>query len=204
MNPRSAAPNTEPNNQDLFVWALYVLGGADNDIDVEAVYLKSFELAPARLGWRTRPDLPDYKKTAKALQSVESTTHVGLIAKRGPYGRRLTPDGVRWVERFRPVLEGLYGGEGAILPPATNTMAIRRTAVRASEQFASWVRGDSLDLVFLAEALECSPSSPNSVWRARLDELQRVAEVTGDAQLGDFATAVGAFLAEHLPGGGSV
>lgn len=74
---RSAPPSVEANNQDVFIWALYLLGGADRDVDVENIYLKSFELTPARLGWRTRPDPPDYKKTAKALQSIEATTHIG-------------------------------------------------------------------------------------------------------------------------------
>ena len=46
-------------------------------MDVEEIYLKCFEIAPARLGWRTRPEIPDYKKISKALQSVEAKTHTG-------------------------------------------------------------------------------------------------------------------------------
>jgi hypothetical protein len=65
---RTAPPNQTANNQDVFIWSLYQLGGADRSIEVEDIYLKAFDIAPARLGWRTRPDLPDYKKVAKALQ----------------------------------------------------------------------------------------------------------------------------------------
>ena len=75
---RKDPPSSEANNQDVFVWALYLLGGADKDVDVEEIYLKCFELAPARLGWRTHPEIADYKKTSKALQSIEATTHVEL------------------------------------------------------------------------------------------------------------------------------
>ena len=121
--PRSAPPSEEPNNQDVFIWALYLLGGADLDIDVEAVYLKSFKLAPARLGWRTHPEIPDYKKTAKALQSVEASTHVGLVQRQGPYHRRLTAEGVRWVEANRAQLEAeLHSRDSANMGPQLNAL----------------------------------------------------------------------------------
>lgn len=197
---RTAPPSEDANNQDLFVWALYALGGADEDIDVEAVYLKSFELAPARLGWRTRPDLPDYKKTAKALQSVEASTHPGLIVKRGAYQRRLTAEGVRWVERNRPLLERLYGGRHRVAEVATSAHGQRRLAVRSSEQFLRWRSGGSLDLQDLADTLECSPASPASVWDSRLNELRRVADVTGDADLRRFAEVAAEFVADQRGG----
>ena len=75
MSIRTEPPSSIPNNQDVFVWALYLLGGADQDVDVEAIYLKCFELAPARLAWRTRPDLPDYKKISTSL--TNETFNVG-------------------------------------------------------------------------------------------------------------------------------
>ena len=31
---RSAPPSVDANNQDVFIWALYLLGGADRDVDV--------------------------------------------------------------------------------------------------------------------------------------------------------------------------
>ena len=64
---RTSPPSDTANNQDVFLWALYVLGGADRDVDVEDIYLKCFEMAPARLGWRTQPQLPQYKKLRRHL-----------------------------------------------------------------------------------------------------------------------------------------
>lgn len=200
VRARSAPPSDEANNQDLFVWALFVLGGADRDVDVEEVYLKSFELAPARLGWRTRPEIPDYKKTAKALQSVESTSHPGLIAKRGPYQRRLTSEGVAWVERNRPLLAKIYGGR--VPEVSVSALGQRRAALRGSAQFLSWKRGQGFDPIELADALECSPASPTSVWEARIDELVRVARVTQDPELAKFAEEASQFLRPRAAGGG--
>ena len=191
---RTGAPSAEPNNQDVFVWALYLLGGADRDIDVEAVYLRSFDLAPARLGWRTHPDLPDYKKTSKALQAVEAKTHVGLVQKSGPYARRLTAQGVRWVERHRGLLESTYSGGAPVAAASTNEHERRRRALKSSASFASWQAGEPFDVSTLADALDCNAASPTSVWRSRITEVRRAADVLSDNELVEFVGAAHEFL----------
>lgn len=71
MDRAVKAPSGTHNNSDLLVWACYQCGGFDRWIEVEELYLNAFELALARLAWRTRGNLPDYKKCAKALQELE-------------------------------------------------------------------------------------------------------------------------------------
>lgn len=186
---RVKPPSDEANNQDVFIWALYLLGGADADVDVEAVYLKSFELAPARLGWRTRPDLPDYKKTAKALQSVESSTHVGLVQWQGPYARRLTAEGVRWVERNIDILRSTYEGHRPVPGTTTGVHERLRKRLRESNAFSEWQQGQPLDLGDLSDAFECSAASPAATWRLRLEEAKRVGHVLSDQPLLEFVDA---------------
>lgn len=197
---RVAPPSSEPNNQDVFIWALYLLGGADRDVDVEEVYLKSFELAPARLGWRTQPTIPDYKKTAKALQSVEASTHVGLVHKVGPYTRRLTAAGAAWVERNKDLLVACYQGGQPVAARATATHERWRRRVRGSADFAAWGRGEGFQLADLADVLECSAASPARVWRGRIEEVRRAAEVAEDEQVRAFADAAEAFLSRKVGG----
>src|SRR6266851_9626835 len=79
-------------NSDVFLWALFELGGADKFVDVEDVFTRAFELAPLRLSWRTRPDIPDLKKCSKALQEAERRVPSPLV-KQGPEMRRLTVEG---------------------------------------------------------------------------------------------------------------
>jgi hypothetical protein len=195
---RTAPPSGEPNNQDVFVWALFLLGGADRDIDVESVYLKSFELAPARLAWRTRPDLPDYKKTSKALQSVEAATHVGLVQKRGALARRLTPEGARWVERHQAVLEATYSG--SVAAAKINEHERRRRRFRASSQFAAWREGHDFDLSEMADVFDCNMASPPAVWRGRMNEARRASDVLQDRELASFLDAVVGFLSVQVGG----
>ncbi len=182
MTTRTSPPSDQPNNQDVFIWALSLLGGADLNVDVEAVYLKAFELAPARLGWRTRPDLPDYKKAAKALQSVEAKTHTGLVLKVSPLTRKLTVDGIAWVEKHQDALVRLYSG-GHVAPPKTGIYETLRQRLRKSVAFQNLMDEKPINIGEVAQALGCSPASSSAVWAKRLDELERAAAVLNDEDL---------------------
>jgi hypothetical protein len=197
-NVRITPPSTEANNQDVFIWALYLLGGADSDVDVEAVYLKSFELAPARLGWRTQPKIPDYKKTSKALQSVEASTHVGLVHKVGPYTRRLTAEGAAWVERYRDILESTYSSSRPVAPAKQSNHENLRRAIKNSLAFKNWRDNEVFDISDLADALECSAASPRRVWKGRIEEVRRAADVTADQELSLFANMAEIFLRSRI------
>ena len=197
---RTAPPNEEPNNQDVFIWALYLLGGGDHDVDVEEVYLKAFELAPARLGWRTHPEIPDYKKTAKALQSIEAKTHVGLVHRTSAYLRRLTVAGVQWTEAYKGLLERNYEGDQPVRPAASNEHERRRRNLKASKAYVEFELGNEPDLFDLADAFECSAASPANVWKGRLEEARRSADVLKDAQLAAFAAYVHDFISSKIGG----
>lgn len=198
--PRRAPASGIPNNQDVFIWSLFQLGGAEHDVDVEAIFLRSFDLAPARLGWRTRPDLPDYKKAAKALQSVESRTHVGLVHRTSPYLRRLTTAGALWVEQNRLILERTYNGGAPVRAAPTNEHERRRRMTRGSTAFTDWSAGRPIRIEALADALECSPASPETVWASRILELERAAAVLADAELADFVEAANSTITAQIRG----
>ncbi len=190
------------NNQDALVWALWLLGGADRDVDVEDIYIKCFEIAPARLGWRTRPEIPDYKKTSKALQSVESKELPGLLHRTHALRRRLTNAGVEWVARNRSVLEGVYGGESPVEGAQSGAHETLRRTLRSSDAFASFTSGMPLDRLELADAFQCSPGSPDEVWRGRFEAAMRSAEVLGDQELKGFVAAARASALEERSSSG--
>lgn len=190
-NLRINPPNMEANNQDVFVWALYILGGADKDVDVEEIYLKCFELAPARLGWRTQPQIPDYKKTSKALQSVEATTHIGLIHRPHQYSRRLTIDGIKWVETYRDILEKVYSGQVVAAPINTSVHERSRQNIKQSHLWAMFKSGETnLNISDIAALLRCNATSPQDTWKSRILDLRRASEVLNDKELEDFASIV--------------
>lgn len=174
------APSTDHNNADLLVWACFVAGGYEQWLDVEELYLKAFELGPNRLGWRTRPDIPDYKKCAKALQEVEDpkrSDHLGLLLKNGQYTRKLSDAGLEWCKAYTPLLEQLYGG-GYVPAQSTSEMARVLSGVTDSDAFRHFKSDGNLEVELwqLADALQCLPGSTLAVWMARLDRLRVAAE----------------------------
>jgi hypothetical protein len=188
---RIEPPSPQANNQDVFVWALYLLGGADKDVDVEEIYLKCFELAPARLGWRTRPDLPDYKKASKALQSIEAKTHVGLVLRPHEYSRRLTSEGVRWIETYSAILERNYQSGPVAASATNNKYENRRTAIKMDPVWSAYLRSpENLTSVDLASILQCGAASPDATWKSRINDLKRISDVLQDAEIMEFANFV--------------
>jgi len=196
---RIEPPSTGANNQDVFLWALYLLGGSDRDVDVEDIYLKSFELAPKRYSWRTRPDLPDYKKTAKALQEIEAKSHVGLIHHVGQYDRRLTAAGSQWIELYIPIFETIYGKPESVKAANSNEFVRKAKRILEHDQFRKWKLGQPLDRFQLADLFECTGASPEPIWIKRIDEYRRVSQVTSNPQINDFLNQV----SENILGRGS-
>ena len=191
MSARTSPPSNQPNNQDVFVWALYLLGGADRDVDVEEIYLKCFELAPARLAWRTRPDLPDYKKVSKALQSVEAKTHAGLLMKPHEYSRRLSVEGVRWIETYMEILAKNYSQGKVQASSSTNQYERRRQEVKGSDVWRQYQKApQTLTSVELASVMNCTAASTDITWKTRVNELRRASDVLGDIDLMNFANFV--------------
>lgn len=188
---RNEPPSPEANNQDVFVWALYLLGGADKDVDVEEIYLKCFELAPARLGWRTHPEIPDYKKTSKALQSIEATTHVGLLHRPHKYSRRLTLEGIKWVEAYKEILEKNYSKATVLASKTTNQHERKRHELKKSDAWAKFLMDPStVEISDAAAALQCSAASPMSVWSGRVNDLRRTGDLLSDESILNFADFV--------------
>jgi len=185
MNPTKLSFSADrASNSELFVWALYLLGGAEHDVDVEDIYLKCFEIAPARLGWRTKPEIPDYKKTAKALQSVEAETK--FIHKSHQYARRLTSSGLTWINQNMDKLQSTYGFQ-KVKPAATNHFYQRSAFIKAHPIWKDFQKSNSVDVLHtLADSLECSPASPAQTWDGRFVELQTMANVLQDEELSEF------------------
>jgi hypothetical protein len=185
------SPSGTHNNSDLLVWACYQCGGFDRWIDVEELYLRAFELAPKRLAWRTREDLPDYKKCAKALQELEDpkrSDHLGLIAKQTQYLRKLTLAGKEWCEKYHDALTALYGGGIVPASPSQDPSRLIRH-VQSTAAFASFKRTGSVDCEMwqIAESLRCLVDSSRSIWMARIDAVASAAERTARTDMLQFA-----------------
>lgn len=198
------APSTTPNNQDLVVWSLYLLGGAANWIDVEALYLKAFELAPARLSWRTRSDLPDYKKCAKALQSVEAreSEHEGFLVKQNQYFRMLSPAGLAWCTTHKVQLEAIYQGRRVASQSIHEDMR-RLREVERSQVFREFCDSGVVEVPLwqLAEFLRCSLDSRPDVWLSRVSAIGDAAVSQEHHKVEEFVRSLSSRLQQEFKNG---
>jgi hypothetical protein len=197
-------PSSIANNSDLVVWALHQLGGSENWVDVEQIYLKSFEIAPARFAWRTRPDLPSYKKCAKGLIDVErvGSVHRAHVTKRGHYERKLTMTGVAWCESHKAKLGDLYGS-GVVQSTKVHSDSRRLREVSESNAFNRWTEHGEFDARTweLAEVLRCLPDSPPSTWASRLDEIEVAAKRNGRGEIEEFVALARSLIAKEQADG---
>ena len=93
------------------------------------------------------------------------------------------------------MLRALYS-DSLVPPPLTNQYVQQARRLKHQpvwERFESNANDDVMNL--LASALECSPASPDSVWRGRFTELSRMADVLHDQDLLDFAVYAKAIYA---------
>jgi hypothetical protein len=184
---RRAAPSHEPNNPEILIWACHLLGGGSKLVDVEDIYFKAFELAPKRFGWRTRPDIPNFKKANQALIEIELRSHQGLLQKMGPNSRRFTPEGVGWVEKYSDILASLYGDAGQVAVANNSDFARMVREIKQSEVWSLWRAGKVLNMTYLGHVLNCSKASAESVWLDRLADLDQAARISSDEEVAKFA-----------------
>jgi hypothetical protein len=178
------------------------MGGYERWVDVEELFLKAFELGPNRLAWRTRPDLPDYKKCAKALQEVEDpkrSDHLGLFLKNGKYTRKLSEEGLKWCESYRSILAHLYGG-GYVRSQSSSEAGRLISGVDRSEAFKHFLSTGkvSAEIWLIADALQCLPNSSRAVFMARLDGLQVAATHNGRTEIVEFVRLLRAHVEEEI------
>jgi hypothetical protein len=167
-------------NSDVLLWALYELSGADDFVDVEDAFFLAFQLAPLRLSWRTRPDLPDLKKCSKALRDAEGR-EPQLLVKKGAEMRRLTVEGQRWIEEnFDRLVEAL-SGDHLVRAPRTRVPSRLVGQALQSAVFRTYADTGTIaeEKWRVAEMLRCSPDSSRGVFRDRLETLRGAAYSAG-------------------------
>ena len=162
------------DNPDFIPVAFYLLGASGRYVDVEDAFVKCFELAPERFGWR-KYEFPNYKTVSKALRDFEGK-RPGLLMK-SPDGlgltRQLTAEGVAWVEERRGRFEALASTpelRSPMLRPV-NRMLNDLANQPAVKEFLAGARPD-LEKHVAADLRLCSPDSSKEVWRERLESFR--------------------------------
>lgn len=171
------SPADDIANWEIFLWALSQLGGGSEFVDIEDISLRCFKVAPARFGWRTKPELPDYKKCAKALQEAEIRRPRMLVKTLDSFGRQLTAEGQRWIEANTKRLSQLLHAGIPVPEPKRRPTSRMLAEIERSEPFVLWEQTGTIpnEKWRMADVLRCSPDSSPATWMARLESARAVA-----------------------------
>jgi hypothetical protein len=183
MSPEDAIANWE-----IFLWALEDLGGAATLVDVEDIFIRCFEAAPRRFAWRTRIDLPDYKKCSKALQEAEARSPRMLVKAGSSFRRQLTVEGQTWLEANRARLGGVLESGKLVQEPKQRPRARLLSEVEQSDVFQAWKAEGTVpsEKWRVAELLRCSPDSDMRIWSDRLQILRSAAHIAERSEILSF------------------
>jgi hypothetical protein len=116
---------------------------------------------------------------------------VGLIHRPHQYSRRLTIEGISWVEAYKEILERVYSKQAVAASANTNMFERTRQAIKESSSWAAFENDPSqLDVADLAALLRCTATSPQETWKSRILDVKRAAEILKDDPLAEFARAI--------------
>jgi hypothetical protein len=196
------SPSDEVANWEIFLWALYQLGGSSQFVDIEDVSLLCFKIAPARFGWRTKPDLPDYKKCAKALQEAEARRPRMLVKTGDSFGRQLTAAGQRWIEANTKHLSQVLQTGVPVAEPKRRPTSRMLAEIERSEAFVLWKDTSTIpqEKWKMADVLRCSPDSSPATWTGRLESAKAVAYFAHQESIVRFLDEVAAAHPEWFGG----
>ena len=188
------SPVEEIPNWNVVLWALYELGGSDDFVDIELVFSRCFDLAPQRLSWRTRPDLPDFKKCAKALQEAEARRPSLLVKTGDTFGRQLSVHGQKWIDANAKRLRAQLKSGQVVQEPKRRPRSRMLAEAEQAPVFAEWrvEQAAPIEKWKMAELLRCSPDSNVAVWRNRLATLRAAANAADRRDLLKFLDVVAA------------
>jgi hypothetical protein len=172
------------SNNDVILWALYELGGAEQFVDVEEVFLKAFELAPRRFCWRIRADLVDYKKCSLALGELGRRTPRPLI-NQGEYMRMISIEGQKWIEENFDRLAEELGKDRDVRATRRRSTGRLLSQVLRSPVYTAWLNNGEMtsEKWKVAELLRCAPDNTKSVFQERVNTLRSVAYSSGHEEV---------------------
>jgi len=187
-------------NADVIAFALDQLGGTGQFVEIEDLFIRCYELAPKRFGWRTKP-FPNYKTLYQALVDFERAHPSTLLKTRDGLGRQLSAAGVAWVRDHAQLLEKSLAqpGEGMNARRPSQRLLNEFLASAPMRQFSA---GGTPEITRYqaADLLIASPDSPPSVWRERLAIYRTAAESAGRPDVKEFLDLLEATHREWFTG----
>lgn len=168
------------NNEDIVVYALYLLGGWQKRVHTEDVALKCYELAPTKFSWVKYPQYPDVAPARFALEASKILVKGESEKKKNSKnigGWMLTANGVEWFKKNRRRIEenlGKHIPTGDRLPSDRKLKEL--SASTAFKKFRDCRNQAEISHAEFTESLICTVNTAREVLNDRLEQLYSIAK----------------------------
>ncbi|MBI3160628.1 MAG: hypothetical protein HYZ26_13605 [Chloroflexi bacterium] len=190
------------SNVDLVLIALSKLGGAKNKISTEDVAVEAFYIAPDRFSWVSQKykKYPDKEVTRMALEDAAKDKHGKLVI--GRYARdtskdgwKLSPNGVRWLEENRLLIESSLQGVSELPKMSPKEVKRLKSQFEKDPAYRTFLKEgliNNISRFMFTDMLQCSPdASPQLINEkfqrllalVELADLKAIAEFLGECKL---------------------
>ena len=174
--------NEELKNDEIAIYALYILGGINKRIHTEDITLKCFKLAPSKFSWTKYPKYPDLQPVRFALEKAKKSKKGDLVEgesdnkKNKIGGWRLTTSGIAWIKNNKVRIESFLGQKKPLGDRLLSDRMIK--AVFQSEAFKKFQNDKEKAEITRAEFVEsliCTVNTNKIILNERLNQLLNTA-----------------------------
>jgi len=183
--------NEKLTNQDIAIYALYRVGGAERWVHTEKVAHECYQLAPDRFSWELYPEYPAREPGRSALFDARKPKNGALVSGSQLKGWMLTPAGIDRVRTLLPEVEKLAGGQVQEVSDRQKVHAYFRE-LEAHPAYQRYVSENSCDRIKpyeFTDFLKCTLDSGPEVIKDRIEKARTRAHTAEKGTILDFLAA---------------
>lgn len=188
-----------PNQLEIVVLAVFLLGGLKQSIDTEDVAVKCHELAPGLFSWRKHPDQINLELVRVRLSDAKKPDHGALLSGSGRDGWRLTSKGLDWMQaRGHRLLESGRLGETREPTSAGSIDQVRidreKRRLQSTPAWRSWRAGLPLSYKDACQVFRIDDYASDRLLEVKVVRLRALLEA--DDEMGDLVREAAKVLQE--------
>ena len=191
-NVKKARPNyltDKPNQLELIVIAVYLLGGVNKSVDTEDVAVKCHELAPGLFSWRKYPEQINLEIVRVVLSNGKKPANGALLSGSGRDGWRLAANGLDWMtSRGQAVLDSGRLGEDREPTRSGSIDQVRlereKRRLQSTPAWRSWNAGSPLSYKNACQVFRVDDYASDRLLDVKVVRLRALLE--HDEQFGNF------------------
>lgn len=130
----------ELSNIEIVTFAIFLLDGESQSIDIEDIAIKAFEISPMKFCWRKYPSMIDIRNVQYALKDASKATPP-LISGSIKNGYMITKNGINLIEKVSKGKQNEIGVKPYRTKSKDAFIAIERVRLKRTTAYQKYISG---------------------------------------------------------------